>query len=641
LGQRHARVGFHLMAKLRSGRWLKLFEEFAKDLRITSKESANSEAGGDPLVMWESQRRFLQEVGSGLDNGVHVFNCLKSAQLGVTTISLAIDVFWFALHPNLIGCLVTDDEKKRDANRDLLTKYIESFEDGYFGDSFKIVKNNRTSMHFSNGGRLDLLVAGTKRKGLSWAEGVGYALAHITEIAKYGDVEGIKSLEERFAQQNPHRLYIFESTADGMNHWRTRWYDGLNDPMQRSFFIGWWSGDTNRIERNDPRFPIYGLHAKSAEEHKNIVDVARLYNHRITPEQLAWYRWKQTKAGAEQGLLDQNQPWTADQSFVMTGYSFFQSRVVGDDIKKLMDDQPLFQGYRYECGDDFFHFSMVKLDPEVDSVENVELKVWEEPHENGVYVIGFDPAYGRNDHKDANAILVWRCYADIMVQVAEYVVASDVKHASWVLFHLASAYRNCMINLEIGGPGALVMSEVKHLEQLLKSEMHQKRSEERGWEDAFQNARWYLYHRPDSMGTGYIYNFNTTGRTKAPLMHGFRGAYSSRELVIRSLGLLHEMSIVVVDDGEIGAPESKDAACKDDRVFAAAFSWMAWSEWIRKDMIASGQTYQVVSDSESKSQNEKMKGRMMGIVERFMASAEARANEEPQPPKWMRDVGLV
>jgi hypothetical protein len=49
----------------------------------------------------------------------------------------------------------------------------------------------------------------------------------------------------------------------------------------------------------------------------------------------------------------------------------------------------------------------------------------------------------------------------------------------------------------------------------------------------------------------------------------------------------------------------------------------------------------VVSKSESESQNEKMKGRMMGIVERFMASAEARANEEPQPPKWMSDVGLV
>lgn len=629
------------MAKLRSSRWLKLFEDFARDLRISSKESANSAEGGDPLRMWESQRRFLKEVGGGLDQGVHVFNCLKSAQLGVTTISLAIDVFWFALHPNLIGCLVTDDEKKRDANRDLLTKYIESFPDGYFGESFSIVRNNRTSMHFSNGGRLDLLVAGTRKKGLSWAEGVGYAFGHLTECAKYGDVEGLKSLEERFAQVNPHRLYIFESTADGLNHWRTRWYNGLGDPTQCSFFIGWWSGDTNRIERSDPRFSTYGLHSQTGEEHRNIVEVARLYGHRITPEQLAWYRWKQTKAGAEQGLLDQNQPYTAEQSFVMTGYSFFQNAIIGQDMKKLMDDPPRFQGYRYEASDDFFHFHMVKLDPDVDSVDNVELKIWEEPRDGARYVIGFDPAYGRNDHKDHNAILVWRCYADRMVQAAEYVMASDVKIASWVLFHLAAAYRDCMINVEIGGPGELVMTEFEHLRQLLRTELHQKVSSERDWEDAAGQARWYLYHRPDSFGAGYLANFNTTARTKSPLMHGYRGAYSSHELTIRSKGLLREMSIVVVDDGQIGAPESRDENCKDDRVFAAAFAVKAWVDWVRKDMLAQGQTYDVVTAAESVDPAQRLRGRTMSIVERFLASAEERANEEVPPPRYMTETGLI
>jgi hypothetical protein len=463
----------------------------------------------------------------------------------------------------------------------------------------------------------------------------------LTEIAKYGDVEGVKSLEERFAQTNPHRLYIFESTADGMNHWRTRWYAGVNDPMQRSFFIGWWSGDTNRIERSDPRFAVYGLYPVSGEEHRNIVDVARLYGHRVTPEQLAWYRWKQSKAGAEQGLLDQNQPWTDQQAFVMTGYSFFQNAVLGQDIKRLTDDLPLFQGYRYEVGDDFFHFAMVKMDPEVDDVDNVELKVWEEPRDGARYVIGFDPAYGRNDHKDHNAILVWRCYADRLVQVAEYVMASDVKHAAWVLFHLAAAYRDCMINVEIQGPGELVMTEFEHLRQLLRTEHFGKTVADRGWEDAAQQARWYLYHRPDSLGAGYLANFNTTSRTKPPLMHGYRGAYSSHELVIRSLGLLREMSLVVVNDGEIGAPESRDEECKDDRVFAAAFAVKAWVDWVRRDMLAQGLTYEVVTQSESTDQAQRLRGRTMSIVERFLASAEERANEEVPPPKWMTETGLV
>jgi hypothetical protein len=625
----------------RSRSWLKLFEKFVEDIRITSKESSSSDERGDRLETWESQRRFLQEIGGGLDDDVHRFNCLKCGAAGITTISLAIDVFWFALHPNLIGCLVTDDEKKRDANRDLLTKYVNSFPEGYFGDRFKIVKNNRTAIHFSNGGRLDLLVAGTKQKGLSWAEGVGYAFGHLTERAKYGDVRGVKSLEERFAQVNPDRLYINESTADGMNHWRTTWYAGLEDPTQRSFFIGWWAVDTNRIERRDPRFVKYGLYPQSGEEAKYIAEVDRLYRHRVTVEQLAWYRWRQSQAGSEQGLLDQNQPWTHEQAFVMTGYSFFQVREIGKDLKAMQDAPPIFDGYRYEVDGDFFHFKCVPMDPQVDAVENVELKVWEEPIDDGQYVIGFDPAYGRNDHKDGNAILVFRCFADRIVQVAEYTTYGiDVKYAAWVLFHLCGAYRNCMVNVEIEGPGRLVMSEFDHLRQLIGAEMNQAKTAARGWEDAAGNARWYLFHRPDSPGAGYLNNFSTNSRTKLPLMHGFRGAYSSREITIRSAGLLREMSIVVDNDGSIGAPESKDEDCKDDRVFAAAFATVAWADWVRKAMIAAGLTYDVVMSIEKGDQTTYQRG-VGSIVRGFLLRAEERANMEPEPPKWLSDQGLV
>jgi len=112
---------------LKSAKWVKLFDAFVSDIRITSKEAVSQDERGTPLEMWESQRRFIKEVGTGLDNGIHKFYCLKSRQLGVTTVSLAIDVFWLALHPNLIGCLVTDTEKNREANRQLLQKYVESF----------------------------------------------------------------------------------------------------------------------------------------------------------------------------------------------------------------------------------------------------------------------------------------------------------------------------------------------------------------------------------------------------------------------------------------------------------------------------------------------------------------------------------
>ncbi len=625
----------------RSKSWLKLLEQFVSELRIKSKEVVAIDERGAKLDMWESQRRFLKEVGQGLDNGVHSFNCLKSRQLGITTISLAIDVFWLAVHRDLVGCLVTDTEKNREIDRGIIQSYVESFPDGYFGDEFRIVKNNRTVLQFSNGARLDLLVAGTKKKSIAWGEGQGYALAHETEVASYGDVEGLKSLEEGFAQNNPDRLFIRESTAKGMNHWRTRWHAGLDDMTERSFFIGWWAGDHNRVERRDPRFPAFGLAPETGLEHKMIAEVARLYAHRITPEQLAWFRWKQSKAGAEQNLLDQNQPATAEEAFVQTGYSFFQVREIGKDLKTMQDDAPIFDGYRYEVDGDFFHFKMIAMDPEIDAVENVELKIWAEPVEGAQYVIGFDPAYGRNDHKDHHAIACFRCFADRIVQVAEYVTAEvETKHAAWVLFHLCAAYRNSMCNVELGGPGRLVMTEFDHLRQLIGAEMNQAKTVSRGWEDAASQARWYLYHKADSPGAGYMANFETNWRTKMELMHGYRGAYSSREVVIRSAGLLREMSIVIVDDGSIGAPESKDEDCKDDRVFAAALATRAWLDWVRKDMLAQGLTYDVVMSAEKGDQTGYQRG-VGSIVRNFLLRQEERANMEPEAPKWLRDQGLA
>ncbi len=627
------------MAKNPTLRYLPLFERFVQDIRISSKETLSSDVRGTPLIMWDSQKRFLREVGQGLDDGIHKFNCLKSRQLGVTTLSLAIDAFWLALHPNIIGCLVTDDDKKREANRALLVQYISNFPEGYFGDSFRIVRNNRTGLGFSNGARLDLLVAGTKKKSMSWAEGVGYTFAHMTEVSSYGDVEGLKSLEEGFAQTAPERLFMYESTAKGFNHWRARWFDGLHDKLtQRSFFMGWWAGDTNRIERKDPRFAAYGGNPDN-EERELMDQVARLYQHKITPEQLAWIRWKESSAGSEQELLSQNQPWTHEQAFVQTGRSFFQVRVVGQDIKRVKDSNLLFKGYRYNIDGDFFNFSMQELDPEVDSIEDVELKVWAEPVDDGQYVIGFDPAYGRNDHKDGHAIVVFRCFADRIVQVAEYVTNDvDTRHATWVLFHLAAAYRNCMVNVEIGGPGQMIMPEFDHLRQLLAVEANAARVAARDWQDAGGQARWYLYHRPDSLGAGYMANFETTWRTKSVIMHQLRSAYISNEIDICSLALLHEMTLVNETDGQIGAPESADENSKDDRVFALALATKAWIDWVRKDMLAQNQTYEILMAVEKPVTP--LAYMTNSIVAGFLKQQGELADMPPEVPLWRSNLGI-
>ena len=297
------------MAPVRSpSRWVKLFTQFVEDARIASKEVVSEDERGVRLLMWDSQRRFLNNVAEGLDEGVRIFYCLKSRQVGVTTISLLIDVFWLAMHSNLTMALVTDVEKNRDANRETLRRYVNSFGPGYFGSGFETVKDNRSFMTFSNGSRIDFLVAGTTSKTIAWAEGVGYAAAHLTEVAKYGSREALASFEESFAQQNPNRLYIYESTANGFNHWHERFTKAKTDPsVYRAFFIGWWAGDANRILRTDARYPNFSSTVIRGEEREQVAAVARLYGVKVDDEQLAWIRWKSVNSGSEEDILAQNQ----------------------------------------------------------------------------------------------------------------------------------------------------------------------------------------------------------------------------------------------------------------------------------------------------------------------------------------------
>ena len=641
------------MSKPESSRWMKVFREFVKDVRISSKEAVNTDERGIELELWDSQERFLQEVASGLDRGVHTFMCLKSRQLGITTVSLLVDLLWLAMHKGMTCALVTESEANRDSNRAILRSYVNSFPDGYFGESFRIIKggDNRQFMKFSNGSRIDFLVAGTKDKGTSWGEGRGYAFAHLTEVASYGSDDALKSFEEAFAQTNPNRLFIYESTAKGYNLWADRWKAARDDRFtQHAFFIGFWANNMNRIERSDPRFAEYGRTPPDQEEREKIAVVLQKYNHKITPEQLAWYRWRQEKedsAGGDGQMLDQNQPWTEDEAFVTSGHSFFQVRALSKDMR-VMDDAPVapvseqgyaFKGYRYEMGDRFFDMRMVE---ELEDIGAVELRVWEEPQPEGRYVIGFDPAYGWNDHKDASAISVWRGFADKLVQVAEYACNQhDIKQSSWILAHLAAAYDNAVVNYEVNGPGSFVSLEWDSVRGQLNAEMNAGAVKERNWENALANARYYLFVRPDSSGRPSAKGFSTTFNSKSTLMHGYRGAYATNELVIRSRKLLGEMSNVVFDDGKIGAPESKSENGKDDRVFAAALAHRAWIEWVRPGMVMEGMTFKGVTDIES-GQTSMISNRINRQVFQFFQTAEQMAAMEVDSrPQWKVDQGLA
>ena len=623
----------------KSKRWLEAMLQFISLLRIDSKEVAATDSRGSKLELWGSQKRFLEAVCEGIDNGTRKFICLKSRQVGLTTLSLVFDVFWMAMYPATIGALVTDTPKNSAANRRAIQRYVESVPKGFFGKSFTIVDNNRDFLTFSNGSRLDLLVAGTRSK-KTWGEGQGYVFAHATEVANYGSKEGFDSFLESLASTHPNRLLIIESTAKGFNWYRDLWISMKKDSHTcATVFVGWWSKDLNVISKTDPRYPAFS-DPPNAEERDLIEAVKETYGHTITETQLAWYRWRASQDDADMNTLYQNQPWTEGQAFVMSGFSFFATRMLQADMARIQDpDDPIaFKGYRYILGNDF-HAGIMEPITEMERIDEVSLRVWEDPIKTAVYAIGMDVAWGRNDWGDRTSISVWRGFADKLVQVAEYADNNvDTRQAAWVLAHLAGAYKNCRINIELtGGPGMAVMTEFDHLKDRMRADMYREKVRtDYDWDDFLNTAQWYLYHKPDSLGAGYAKGWVSSHDSKWRMMCSYKDSHTSGMLLTRSVPLVEEMLNVVQEGSEIGAP----GRAHDDRVFAAGLANLAWVEWIRPGMIQQGLSYDAVLRMENEEESSKGAAFVDQIVTRFL-QRQADYEEPPSPrEEWLRDRGF-
>lgn len=642
--------------------WLSLFESFIGYLRIPSKEGsfdddadlATLTSSGVPLKLWGSQRRYMTEIASGLESGIRTFYCLKNRQAGISTVSLAIDIFWLAMFPGIQGVIVTDTDANRMKFRALIKAYVASFPRGFFGSSFSIIKgkDNKEFTAFSNGSTLDYLVAG-KRVNKTLGEGRGYSFAHCTEIANYGSPEGLQSFRETLAEHHPNRLFIYESTAKGYNHWKDIYEEGRRDTItKKSFFIGWWAKELNRLNPRGPQpeprlYHIYSAAPPSPEEREKMKIVMEKYNHAITLEQLAWYRWKSSDTSATESDLHQNQPWYEEEAFVLSGQSFFQTRLLQKELDKIQTNDNGdgttgigYQGFRFFLGNNFLHSKMEQVEKDISLVT---LRVWEEPDLRGTYVIGCDPAFGRNDWKDRHGISVWRCYADMLVQVAEYADSKvETRECAWVLAFIMGAYRNALLNIELsGGAGLAVLSEFKSLRNQLNSEAFEETIRDTVWVDFLAQARWYLYRKYDSTtgGSNSLIHWKTTRDNKFEIMNQLRDTHMKNELKVYSLPLIEEMLTVAQEGGTIEAPGRN----KDDRVMAAALATRAWIDMVRPSMLAANATYANVQKGLL---DDEYSGGAAGLVNRKVIEFLKRKEEEGDNPvdavpKWMRERGLA
>jgi len=550
---------------------LKKFYKFCSELKIETKEEGLKKMG----TLLGTQTYVMEEIEKGLKEDVHFFVILKGRQLGITTISLALDLYWQFTHPGWQGTLVADTEENRDMFRSTLAMYMEGLPKEY---KIPLVAHNRNQMVLKNRSRLFYQIAGNKSR---LGQGKAITYLHGTETASWGNEEGLASLIASLAEKNPERLYMFESTAQGFNMFHDMYKTAKRAKTQRAIFCGWWRNEFYSVPGDSQIYKVYWDGKLKSEEKEWVKDIKKMYGVDINSRQMAWWRWKMHEGIKDETLMYQEFPPTEDYAFVMTGTSFFSHTRCTEAAKQSKKRD--YEDYRYSFGQLFQDTEVLR------STERLStLRVWEQPIDSAYYVIGADPAYGSSDWADRFCIQVFRCYADGLDQVAEFATSEmNTYQFAWVIAHLAGAYKNSTLNLEVNGPGQAVINEIRNLKRMASS---MGGPVGHGLLDVLGSMQNYIWRRNDTLGgisnsIGYL----TTSSTKERMLNYMKDYFEREMMGIYSMELLEEMKGIVRDNGFLGAP----GRGKDDRVIATALASVAFAEQIQPRLIASRITREV------------------------------------------------
>jgi hypothetical protein len=519
-----------------------------------------------------------------LEEGVHEFVVLKCRQVAITTVCSVIELFWALANPGVQGAIIADRTDNLERLRRIFAALLETLPPEWRSDEHRLVANNRNGMAFANRSVIDLMAAASNPDlGASRA----LNMCHMTECGQWKSLAGVESLKASLARVNPTRLYIWESIANGFNWFYNHCQQAKQDRHMKFIFVGFWANPTYSIAKTDPDYKTFWDGRLTEDEVKQARLVKQSYGVTVKPEQIAWWR-REAEFRAEEYML-RHYPWDERSCFVASGSSFFPAQRTLELAESLADGPP-YRGYKYNFEDAFLGSQIEQTTKR----DEVMLRVWEPPEEKGVYVIGGDPSGGGGGDANDHALEVFRCYADRLVQVAEFQSNKPLTYQfAWVLSHLCGAYKDHMANIEVSGVGAAVIPEVRNLRQLAERGILQGDPGADNILNMIGAVRWFLYKRADTMsGAGNVIAWKTNQDNKQQIYSALRDSLMLRRVEFRSIRLVQEMQAIVEDDGWLGA--GPDTGENDDLVSATVLAHHTWVEWRRSGLIARNLTWDSV-----------------------------------------------
>jgi hypothetical protein len=542
------------------------WDRFSRSVQIPSRDE-----GLIRFAPFGTQSYLIREILAGIARGVHEFCILKPRQVGASTVLMIFTLFWLLKHKGLQGALVTETDKTKEYLRGSFGKIHASLPTRF---TYPATANNRYGIQWAHGSRLVYETAGV-RKNTGLGKGRGLSYLHATEVAEWGDPEGIDSLRAALSQRHPAACYLWESTAQGFNVFWDLWQDFERAESLCAIFVPWWRHELYRLEpgRNAMQarlFEVYWDGGLTPDEVAWQEQISRRWHVTVAPEQWAWYRYYLSEKARSQLTMHQNFPTLPEHAFQSSGGGFVDDGTAYR-LRETLAAAPAVTAYRYEFGGTIEDSALHETDPKL-----AHLLVWEQPRDGAVYVVAADPAFGANSASDRAVVQVWRAERRRLVQAAEFCGSDLPLHQfAWVVLHLAGSYyrhpgRSHLI-LEINGPGRAALQEIQRVMWYGYGAQQPA-----AMQNVLGSIQHYIYRKPDSLtGGGGMLQWLTTGQTKKLIMEKLRDSLLlEKRLVIRSPGLVGELTALRRDGDKVLSV----GRAHDDRAITCAMAIECWSE---------------------------------------------------------------
>ena len=351
---------------------------------------------------------------------------------------------------------------------------------------------------------------------------------------------------------------------------------------QKTIFTAWWRREDFRSARGTDVWKAYGRGERTEDERRWISAVKKRYRVTITDEQLAWYRYTlaETMLGDET-MMAQEYGCIPEDCFQAWGDKFIAPMTI-QKMRLALDTAPHPEGWRYEWG--------ATLDETTLSLMGIDLApllIWEQPHQDGVYLISAHPAWSSSPNANLCCIQVWRVWPDKMTLVAEYTTESGSTYqCAWAAMHLAGAYRTFIpayFICEVGGTGYRVLEEI----QLIQNVGHglSGRAKKLQLADFLGSVNHYFFWKPDMFSSRVsTISWRTQPNTRPWLLNGLSDTIERGYMDVRSEALIDELAML--RRGEAGDNDQIEgaSATSDARAICAAMAVECWLKTALPDL---------------------------------------------------------